>query len=216
MLKDKIILFIFNKIKKTSLMAENMREPRHYFFGYIAKNIMLMSNQKIIEDSVKRLEIKNIDTVLEIGSGNGQGIKEILKKKPRKILAIEISSIFRKLLKNKFSNEDIKIINCDAKNLKHYINDKTIDKLLLINVIYFLDPIEIYLDEFKRILKDDGVVLIAGRFKAVQSFDKKIFKHIELNSLLKVLNKHFLVTCNYIDLNKHNTKYQAITLKKIN
>ena len=216
MLKNKIILFIFNKIKNTSLMAENMREPRHYFFGYIAKKIMLMSNQRIIEDSVKRLEITNIDTVLEIGSGNGQAIKEILKKKPKNVFAIEISSIFRKLLENKFSNEDIKIINCDAKNLKHYINDKTIDKLLLINVIYFLDPIELYLDEFKRILKDDGLVLIAGRFKAVQSFDKNIFKHIELESLLKILNKHFLVTCNEIDLKKQKTQYHAIILQKIN
>ena len=42
---------------------------------------MLFGNQKVIEDSVARLGISKDDVVLEIGSGNGQALLEIEKKK---------------------------------------------------------------------------------------------------------------------------------------
>ena len=48
--------------------------------------------------------------------------------------------------------------------------DKTVNKILLINVIYFLDPLP-YLEEFKRMLKTDGVIFIAGKFGSVGGFE---------------------------------------------
>ena len=61
-------------------MAQNMRCPKHVILGYIAKRIMLFGNQKVIEDSVARLDISKDDVVIEIGSGNGQALLEIEKK----------------------------------------------------------------------------------------------------------------------------------------
>ena len=55
-------------------MAQNMRCPKHFILGYIAKRIMLFGNQKVIEDSVARLGISDDDVVIEIGSGNGQAL----------------------------------------------------------------------------------------------------------------------------------------------
>ena len=40
--------------KNTRIMAENLRSPNTFFFGFIAKRLMLVGNQKVIEDSVKR------------------------------------------------------------------------------------------------------------------------------------------------------------------
>ena len=70
--------------KNTRIMAENLRSPNTIFFGFIAKRLMLVGNQKVIEDSVKRLNIKSEDKILEVGSGNGQALIEILKKKSKK------------------------------------------------------------------------------------------------------------------------------------
>ena len=194
-------------------MAENLRSPNTFFFGFIAKRLMLVGNQKVIEDSVKRLNIKSEDKILEVGSGNGQALIEILKNNPKKIKVIEISPIFRNHLKNKFGKK-IEVYENDAKNLKGIINNSSIDKILLINVIYFLNPLELYLKELKRILNKDGTIFIAGKFEAVKTFDDNVFHNKKITELLKVLKKCFKVSYEFVDLGDLNSRYYAIYLKK--
>ena len=199
--------------KNTRIMAENLRSPNSFFFGFIAKRLMLVGNQKVIEDSVKRLNIKSEDKILEVGSGNGQALIEILKKNPKKIKVIEISPIFRNHLKNKFGKK-IEVYENDAKNLRGIINNSSIDKILLINVIYFLNPLELYLKELKRILNKDGTIFIAGKFEAVKTFDDNVFQNKKITELLKVLKKFFKVSYEFVDLGDLNSRYYAIYLKK--
>ena len=199
--------------KNTRIMAENLRSPNTFFFGFIAKRLMLVGNQKVIEDSVKRLNIKSEDKILEVGSGNGQALIEILKKNPKKIKVIEISPIFRNHLKNKFGKK-IEVYENDAKNLKGIINNSSINKILLINVIYFLNPLELYLKELKRILNKDGTIFIAGKFEAVKTFDDNVFQNKKITELLKVLKKFFKVSYEFVDLGDLNSRYYAIYLKK--
>ena len=199
--------------KNTRIMAENLRSPNTFFFGFIAKRLMLVGNQKVIEDSVKRLNIKSENKILEVGSGNGQALIEILKKNPKKIKVIEISPIFRNHLKNKFGKK-IEVYKNDAKNLRGIINNSSIDKILLINVIYFLNPLELYLKELKRILNKDGTIFIAGKFEAVKTFDDNVFQNKKITELLKVLKKFFKVSYEFVDLGDLNSRYYAIYLKK--
>ncbi len=199
--------------KNTRIMAENLRSPNTFFFGFIAKRLMLVGNQKVIEDSVERLNVKSEDIILEIGSGNGQALIEILKKNPKKIKVIEISPIFRNHLKNKFGKK-IEVYENDAKNLSGIINNSSIDKILLINVIYFLNPLELYLKELKRILNKDGTIFIAGKFEAVKTFDDNVFQNKIITELLKVLKKFFKVSYEFVDLGDLNSRYYAIYLKK--
>ena len=199
--------------KNTRIMAENLRSPNTFFFGFIAKRLMLVGNQKVIEDSVKRLNIKSEDKILEVGSGNGQALIEILKKNPKKIKVIEISPIFRNHLKNKFGKK-IEVYENDANNLKGIINNSSINKILLINVIYFLNPLELYLKELKRILNKDGTIFIAGKFEAVKTFDDNVFQNKKITELLKVLKKFFKVSYEFVDLGDLNSRYYAIYLKK--
>ena len=138
-LLNKLAVNLHKYFKNTRIMAENLRSPNSFFFGFIAKRLMLVGNQKVIEDSVQRLNVKTEDKILEIGSGNGQALIEILKKNPKQIKAIEISPIFRNHLKNKFGNK-IELFENDAKNLKDIINNSSIDKILLINVIHKIIP----------------------------------------------------------------------------
>ena len=199
--------------KNTRIMAENLRSPNTFFFGFIAKRLMLVGNQKVIEDSVKRLNIKSEDKILEVGSGNGQALIEILKKNPKKIKVIEISPIFRNHLKNKFGKK-IEVYENDAKNLKGILNNSSVNKILLINVIYFLNPLELYLKELKRILNKDGTIFIAGKFEAVKTFDDNVFQNKKITELLKVLKKFFNVSYEFVDLGDLNSRYYAIYLKK--
>ena len=210
---DHSLSFVFRHIKDTEIMAQNMRSPKHFIFGYIAKRIMLFGNQKVIEDSVARLGISNDDVVIEIGSGNGQALLEIEKKKPSKIYAVEISEDFRKDLCSRFNSAKITITGNDAANLASIVPDKSIDKAILINVIYFLDPLDTYLEELKRILKTSGVI-IAGKFGLAHGFDPKIFKNTDIQKIMPALEKHFAVTSTYVDLGDESSQYHAIKLMK--
>ena len=199
--------------KNTRIMAENLRSPNSLFFGFIAKRLMLVGNQKVIEDSVQRLNIKKEDKILEIGSGNGQALLEIIKKNPKQIKVIEISPIFRNCLKKKFGNK-IELFENDAKNLKGIINNNSMDKILLINVIYFLSPLDLYLNEFKRILNKNGTIFIAAKFEAVKTFNNDVFQNKQISDLLKILKKFFKVSYEFVDLGDLNSRYYAIYLKK--
>ena len=212
-LLNKLAVYLHKYFKNTRIMAENLRSPDSFFFGFIAKRLMLVGNQKVIEDSVQRLNIKREDKVLEIGSGNGQALIEILKKNPKQIKVIEISPIFRNRLKKKFGNK-IELFENDAKNLKGILNNNSIDKILLINVIYFLNPLDLYLKEFKRLLNKEGVIFIAAKFEAVKSFNDNVFKNKQITDLLKVLKKFFKVSYEFVDLGDLNSRYYAIYLKK--
>ena len=113
---------------------------------------MNYSNAQVSIDIVNKMKLKKTDYVLELGVGNGLAIKEIAKISGINIIGIEISAEFRRnLLKMKLP-KNIVILEIDAKDLSKEIPDGSIDKLLAINVIYFLKPIEEYILEFKRIL----------------------------------------------------------------
>jgi 16S rRNA (adenine1518-N6/adenine1519-N6)-dimethyltransferase len=69
-------------------------------------------DQSIIDKIINIIDIKN-KSILEIGPGTGNLTKNILKKKPKKIIVIEKDDSLAQLLKKKFDS-DIKIINDDV------------------------------------------------------------------------------------------------------
>ena len=66
-----------------------MCQPRHFIVGNITKRLMRFGNQKMITDSVDRLNVIEGDVVVEVGSGNGQSLNHILKKNQRKYLRLK-------------------------------------------------------------------------------------------------------------------------------
>ena len=74
-------------------MAANMRQPRHFLLGNITKRLMRFGNLEMIPDCVDRLNVNRCDAVVEVGSGNGQAVDEILLKEPQKVFAFEILSL---------------------------------------------------------------------------------------------------------------------------
>tara|TARA_B100001093_G_scaffold201898_1_gene193946 strand:- start:306 stop:1094 length:789 start_codon:yes stop_codon:yes gene_type:complete len=69
-------------------------------------------DQNIIEKIINIINIKD-KTILEIGPGTGNLTREILKKRPKKIIVIEKDKNLVKLLKNDFGST-ISIINQDV------------------------------------------------------------------------------------------------------
>ena len=76
-----IAIFIFRKMQYTKIMSfANMRQQDIFLFGNITKRLMRFGNLEMIPDCVNRLNVNHGDAVVEVGSGNGQAVDEILLK----------------------------------------------------------------------------------------------------------------------------------------
>ena len=212
-------IFIARQIHKflqhTEWMTENMRSPKTIGLAWVARTLMNYSNAQVSIDIVNRMKLKKTDHVLELGVGNGLAIKEIAKISENKIIGIEISAEFRKKLLNKNLPKNIVILENDAKDLSKEIPDGSIDKLLAINVIYFLKPIEEYILEFKRILKKGGIGYLGCKFESIRNFDIEVAPNRDEGAIItQLLNLGFSASSEFIDLGEDRSRYTLIKFEK--
>ena len=213
-------IFIARQIHKflqhTEWMTENMRSPKTIGLAWVARTLMNYSNAQVSIDIVNRMNLKTTDHVLELGVGNGLAIKEIAKISENKIIGIEISAEFRKKLLNKQLPKNIVILENDAKDLSNEIPDGSIDKLLAINVIYFLKPIEEYILEFKRILKRGGIGYLGCKFESIKNFDIEVAPNRDEGAIItQLLKLGFSASSEFIDLGEDRSRYTLIQFEKL-
>ncbi len=212
-------LFVARQIHKflqhTELMTENMRSPKTIGLAWVARTLMNYSNAQVSIDIVNRMKLKKTDNVLELGVGNGLAIKEIAKISRNNIIGVEISAEFRRnLLKMKLP-KNIVILENDAKDLSNRVPDGSIDKLLAINVIYFLKPVEQYILEFKRILKKGGIGYLGCKFESIKNFDIEVAPNRDERAIISQLsNLGFNASSDFIDLGEDRSRYTLIQFEK--
>ena len=203
-------------LQHTEWMTENMRSPKTIGLAWVARTLMNYSNAQVSIDIVNRMDLKKTDYVLELGVGNGLAIEEIAKISENKIIGIEISAEFRKKLLNKQLPKNIVILDNDAKDLSNEIPDGSIDKLLAINVIYFLKPIEEYILEFKRILKKGGIGYLGCKFESIKNFDIEVAPNRDEGAIItQLLNLGFSASSEFIDLGEDRSRYTLIKFEKL-
>ena len=79
--------------------AESLRAPGPGVSGWIARKLMAIVNQESNVDVVESLlSVHSGHTVVELGPGHGFSLREILRKEPAHVYAIEVSESFRSTL----------------------------------------------------------------------------------------------------------------------
>lgn len=213
--KTKIARQIHKALSNTELMTENMRSPKTLGLAWVARTLMNYSNEQVSIDIVNRMKLSEPDHVLELGVGNGLAIKEIAKISGNKIIGVEISPEFRRNLKKMKLPKNIVILGNDAKDLSNEVHDGSIDKLLAINVIYFLKPIKEYILEFKRILKKGGIGYLGCKFESIKNFDVEVAPNRSEREIISQLSKvGFNVSSEFIDLGEDRSRYTLIQFEK--
>ena len=213
--KTKIARQIHKALSNTELMTENMRSPKTLGLAWVARTLMNYSNEQVSIDIVNRMKLSEPDHVLELGVGNGLAIKEIAKISGNKIIGVEISPEFRRNLKKMKLPKNIVILGNDAKDLSNEVHDGSIDKLLAINVIYFLKPIKEYILEFKRILKKGGMGYLGCKFESIKNFDVEVAPNKSEREIISQLSKvGFNVSSEFIDLGEDRSRYTLIQFEK--
>ena len=86
---------------------------------------------------------------------------------------------------------------------------------MAVNVVYFLEPLESYVNEFYRIIKKGGEGIIACKFHGVASFDDSVAVNKDIDFVTSSFEKGgFLVSHANVDLGSDFSKYTAIKIKK--
>jgi len=160
-------------------------------FALLAKRIML-TNEIPSQQLVDLINPSPGSVVLEIGPGLGFGLEYLFGTyQPKQVYGMELSMDLFKGLKIKFADQfktgQLKVYNQDAKNMA-FLEDNSVDAIYALNVIYFLDPLSEYLQEFHRVLKPGGI-LAFGVFDEVKTMDSSIFVNQDWSICLEQMKR---------------------------
>jgi len=149
--------------------SKNVDKADNQYFWKLSDDIIFSILKKYLEDGKKK-------TLLDAGGGTGRWIIKLKSNFDFNYVLCDISEYMLKKAKNNFKENDIsnvKIIKSDLKNLSK-INDNSIDYIISIyNPISFIDNVQKVFNEFYRVLKEDGFLLVMG-----QGFYNSIFSKI--------------------------------------
>lgn len=211
-----------------NLIAPQMRAPGVGIAGWLAMKIMDRGNPPSIREGIRRLQLQSTDTFVELGAGHGVGVRAAYAASPRRIVAVEISEAFQEKLEavkleleqeSSSSNgggsdtcPSIEVYGQDAKDMKAFLEDGSVDKMFAMNVVYFLDPLDVYLDEIDRVLKPGGSVTFG--FKSSVKDMRPPFINTNVESIVeKMKTVGFDVTSSKVDL--EDPIYNYIEIKGV-
>ncbi len=147
-------------------LAAQLCQPSGIFGKFMMADFLNKHNEKMNHFAVERLDIQPTDKVLDIGFGGGITIEEMLQTiDTGKIYGIDFSQIMVEQAKQKFKLEiesnKVSIEFGDVKQLSFVEN--TFDRVCTVNTIYFWNDPLASLQEIKRVLKNDGKLVVGIR-----------------------------------------------------
>ncbi|QIE58053.1 class I SAM-dependent methyltransferase [Rasiella rasia] len=146
-------------------IAKQLANPSGKFGVDVALGMNTM-NEFISKTTYELLKIKDNESVLEIGLGNGKFIKDILNYGSRiSFTGIDISeTMIIEAKKNNSSlieTEYVDLFDADVEKIPVW--DETLDKICTINTIYFWkNPVKA-LEEIYRVLRPNGILIVSFR-----------------------------------------------------
>lgn len=159
---------------------------------------------KVMEQALPDLKGK---FVLEAGCGNGFFIANILKKKPEKIIGIDISKYLTDIARKKIKAKNVQFYRMDLNKGLDFENNY-FDLVISYNVLQEIKDISVPLKEMARVLKKNGLMIVCLThplyhlfISAVETKDRparenlKKYPKIEPihSTAIKGFEKHFLV-----------------------
>lgn len=194
----------------------------------IAKT-MNNSNAKMITDTIDVLDIKNNDTILELGHGNCSHLELIIEQVCNiSYYGLEVSKTMqqeaRKINKKFIKKENVFFDIYDGLNIPYENN--LYDKIMSVNTIYFWkNPIKL-LSELYRVLKNEGVLVLTfaeKNFMKTLPFVKEKFNLFDENDIKKIIDLTGFKIVDYLNKDEHvesktgelvNRKFNLVVLKK--
>ena len=156
-------------------IASQLRKPRGLFGKIVLSRILNRENSIMNETTLELLNLKPSDQTLEIGFGGGALLSLMLKTQPQnKLYGADFSLDMVTLCRQKFStfiNKHLMQLDYAPVNKLPY-KANTFTKICSVNTFYFWHDYSLALKELRRILRDNGVlVLTLGDKNSMQKSD---------------------------------------------
>lgn len=199
----------------TRIMGRNLLAPGRGLLGRLASKGMTKSNRQTSEDAAARLGVAPGHTVVELGPGSGWGLRVLAAAKPERLIGVEISPRFRAELTNLDLPVNPEIRGEDAIDMSAFVQAGSVDRLLAVNVVYFLDPLADYAAEMHRVMTAGGRALLACKFHLIQGTHDQVFVNKDKAAIVAVFEAAgFTVSAEDIDLGARAANYTALHLQK--
>ncbi len=154
-------------------------------------------------------------TVLDVACGNGYGADLLLNSgKARSVVGADISEEAINYAKNNYASENLEFYIEDAADT--HFNDKTFDIIVSFETIEHINNYLQYLVEMKRILQDDGILVVStpnrkfaspGSEEPINPFHKKEFF---LHEFLTVINNSGFSVIGTFGQSQQNQLYDVV------
>jgi ubiquinone/menaquinone biosynthesis C-methylase UbiE len=130
---------------------------------------------------IGHLPVKKGDVIADVGAGTGSFESDLSKVvgKTGKIFAVDIAPAFIPFMKKRFEKE--KLTNVEVvlgKIDQTTLKENSVDVILVVDTYHHFDHHEKMLQDFKKILKDQGHLVIVD-FKREKGARKWILDHVE-------------------------------------
>mmetsp|Transcript_159028 Transcript_159028/g.305031 ORF Transcript_159028/g.305031 Transcript_159028/m.305031 type:complete len:209 (-) Transcript_159028:40-666(-) len=197
-------------------LTKNLRSPSNGCWGGIAIFLMRHINKASSEDMVQRTGISAGETVVELGPGEGFFLCEALRRcgPGLKLYGVEISERFRRGLAENEHLQDarqVEIRDEDARDMSAFLGDASVDKLVGMNVVYFLSPLDQYLQEFRRVLRPGGLLFLGCKWDSQRQTSSDIAVNKNEDDVVAALRAAgFDIQIEAVDLGDRKSNYTAL------
>lgn len=169
-----------NILKKLTL---NAKKPNG-FWGNMMISKMNVHHMPLLNWAIGKLDINSNSKVLDIGCGGGMAVN-IMAQKAGQVCGVDYSNLAvkraKKLNKKPIKQGKVKIMNASVSSLPFKANE--FDIITAFETIYFWPNILEDLKEVKRVLKDDGSLLIVCEMVKNEHISTKQKQVVELLNL---------------------------------
>ena len=158
-----LILHVNLRTRIDHYVARQSRLPEGVFGRVIMNRIFSAVNRHRIEQTLRQLSLSENLSVLDIGCGNGDLLFRLLHNYPSCVsFGIDLSDAMTTIVKRKNADSGpgggIKLAAANWNQLPFI--DRSFDRIVASNVIYFWKNPQKILSELRRVLKSNGRVTI--------------------------------------------------------
>lgn len=149
-----------------------------------------LSYKQMIEDVYRELDVKPNGIYLDAGCGSGELLKRIKSEKNPEVYGIDFSLLMLKKAFKKLKNRENVYLGYADLNKRLKFNSNFFDGIACVHVLYSLENPKLVLQEFYRILKPGGKLVVCDLKKGfsykplIQTFKASVheekFKLFEL------------------------------------
>lgn len=153
-------------------LASQLRKPNGFIGRVFMSRILNRANVEMNKVTLSALDLKDSDQVLEVGFGGGALLAEMAKFNPKVALygadfSQDMVTLGNKKMHRLISEGRLQLDWASVENLPYETG--TFTKICSVNTIYFWEDCVVAIRELKRVLKQNGVLVLTFADKASMS-----------------------------------------------